>query len=105
MIAANENLPALSQIEWNAVVIALRDADRRAHEPARSRVGRFFDKAVAVLTGNEPATPLADPRLETLRRFVSGSRRHHRSDERTATELLEHGFSCAQLRAISLLAA
>ena len=104
MRAANENLPALSQAEWNAVAIALRDPDRHVHTASRSAAGRFFDRVYTAFTGNSPATSLADPRLETLRRFVVGQRRNH-ADERSVSEMLAQGFNRAQVQAISLIAA
>ena len=60
-----QETPALSSLEWKVVSLAMREATCVEPE-AISWLGRLFHRA----TGIEPKMPLADPRLETLRRFV-----------------------------------
>lgn len=95
--------PALSDLEWKVVAIALREAGDGCGVRPADRGGALarFWRAV---TGFEPRRPLADPRLETLRRFVCTARR--RRDEATAlaARLIDMGFSRRQLDAVTLLA-
>lgn len=98
--------PSLSRTEWQAVRIALNDAAacgcvETPREGWRARIARLW----ILLTGNEPARPLADPRLEALRRFVCATRRLHRPAERHVPALVALGFNRAQVDAIALLSA
>ncbi len=92
--------PELSDLEWKVVGLAIRDAGEGRARPAGGLPGRLW----SALTGLEPRRPLADPRLETLRRFVCTARR--RRDEATAlaARLLDLGFSQRQIAAVTLLA-
>ena len=94
--------PTLSRNEWHAVSIALNDAaSAGCAAVSNSLLGRIY----TALTGNEPRRPLADERLETIRRFVCATRRHSAAANDLVPELEAQGFSRAQLEAIALLAA
>jgi hypothetical protein len=106
MLAQDRILPALDPIEWNTVAIALQDADRSAwfapeQGSLRSKFGRLYTR----LTGNAPARPLADPRLDTLRRFVDATRRTRRVAEQLVPAMIAQGFNRAQVDAIAMLSA
>lgn len=95
--------PRLSQAEWQAVTVALRDAERftcGAPRMAEGRLGRFF----RLLTGIEAPRPLADARLETLRRFVCASRRNVARAREIGAELLAFGYSPSQIEALRIVA-
>ncbi len=101
-----QTLPSLNSIEWNTVTLALKDAERGVwlqteSNTLRARVGRFYTR----LTGNVPARPLADPRLDTLRRFVDATRRTRRVAEQLVPAMIAQGFNRAQVDAIALLSA
>lgn len=93
--------PALSRDEWRAVSIALNDAAGHgcASGERRGLLGRLY----TALTGNEPKRPLADARLETIRRFVCAMRRQPRIARTLVPELEAQGFSHAQVEALALL--
>lgn len=95
--------PMLTRAEWQAVSIALKDADHCGRVETRplGRLSRLW----TALTGNEPPRPLADPRLEALRRYVCAIRRRARQADAYVVELLDFGFNRAQLDAIRLLSA
>lgn len=95
--------PALDPVEWRVVAIALRDAERAAWlapEPGslRGRLAHFYSR----LTGIMPARGLADPRLDTLRRFVHATRRARALAEPLVPAMLAHGFNRKQVEAIAL---
>jgi len=103
---ATHTLPSLNNLEWNTVTLALKDAERGAWveiegDGFRARLGRFY----ARLTGNAPVSPLADPRLDTLRRFVDATRRTRRVAEQFVPAMIAQGFNRAQVDAIALLSA
>lgn len=85
-----------------ARVIALADSDRLESVSGRSRFGRLIDAVFGIRRSN----PLADPRLEALRRFTVLARL---SDGRLPTAEIERfvaaGFSAAQARALQVRAA
>lgn len=95
--------PSLSRSEWQAVAIALKDADGCgcAAEARGTRFGRLW----SAVTGNAPARPLANPRLEAVRRFVCATRRLHRRADRYVPDLMAQGFNPAQVDALTLLSA
>jgi len=95
--------PKLSRSDWQAVSIALHDAgsSRCGASGKRGIVGRLF----TAVTGEEPARPLADPRLEAIRSFVCATRRTRRPAERFVPDLEAQGFSRDQIDALALLSA
>lgn len=99
--------PELSATEWMAVSVALNDAaDCGCGIPAepgslKARIGTM----VRAVFGGEPRTGLADPRLETLRRFVCTTRQRRQVDDGYAAQLSELGFNRAQIDALALLSA
>ena len=94
--------PELSPSEWRAVSIALADADRIGCPAGNSGL---FGRLYSAMTGNRPATPLADPRLEAVRRFVCDTHRQRRLSQAYAPALAEHGFNGRQIEALAMLAA
>lgn len=96
--------PVLSSSEWAAVSVALKDAQRCGctAEPANASPGALR-RAVRFIFGSRRPTPLADPRLEAIRRFVCASSRRRDPVDGLAAPLAEHGFSTAQIDAIHLL--
>lgn len=97
--------PKLSRAEWLAVSIGIQDAMKGGcwAPPAAGPLTSGFKRLTRVLTGIEPPRPLADPRLEALRRFVCSARRQRDDADDHARALLEHGFNPAQVEAITLL--
>ncbi|NIJ08056.1 hypothetical protein FHS31_001666 [Sphingomonas vulcanisoli] len=94
--------PTLSRSEWHAVSIALNDAAASGCSGAgQGLLGRLY----TAVTGNQPPRPLADARLEMVRRFVCATRRHNPAANDLVPALEAQGFSRAQLDAIALLAA
>jgi hypothetical protein len=91
----------LTRVEWQAVTVALRDAERghgaKSRPGAAGRLWRW-------LTGAEPPRPLADPRLEAVRRFVWAARRQGGRACELVPELLGFGFTPAQVEAIARVA-
>lgn len=89
--------PPLSALEWKVVSLAIREAGDPGR--ARSWLGRLFGAAA----GLRPKLPLADPRLETLRRFVA--RLCDRGDvSDLKPRLIELGFHPGQISAVAMLA-
>ncbi len=96
--AADPSTPPLSALEWKVVTLAMREAGRTATR-RRGWLRRMIDGGA----GTRPNLPLADPRLETLRRFVCRVR-----DRADASELkhrlLEFGFHPNQISAVAMIA-
>lgn len=86
-----------SALEWKVVSLAMREANDRG-EP-KGWLSRLFHS----MTGLAPKMPLADPRLETLRRFVCKVRARADIADMTA-RLQEFGYSARQLAALAQLA-
>jgi hypothetical protein len=59
---------------------------------------------VRVLFGIKPALPLANPRLEKVRYFVCFARDNGRPSQRIWDELIQMGYSEAQVEALAWLA-
>jgi hypothetical protein len=97
--------PRLTTAEWQAVTIALRDAERAVPMLASDRPERGLARLFRLVTGIERARPLADPQLDAVRRFVWASRRHIAKAREIATELRAFGYSCAQIEALQMVAA
>ena len=90
----------LSALEQRVVLLAKRDADRGAIVPRQSG----FARLMTLLTGIEGPQPLADDRLETLRRFACFERRGDRRAAQVAADLLGLGFSAEALAGASAIA-
>lgn len=98
--------PELTHLEWSAVAVALQDAHRCgcAEASAPNKAG-IVERLTLKLFGRRRPTGFADPRLETVRKFVCAtSRRRGRADEYVPS-LAQHGFSPSQIDALALLAA
>lgn len=101
-----EEPAALSGLEWKVVTLALREAeDARCcnGKPARrlGLIGRALRAAARGITGARGPLPLADPRLETLRRFVCLLHGGHREAEKLARRLIDLGFTQSQVHAVA----
>ena len=99
----HETVPApraLTALEQRVVLLARRDADHGAILPRQTG----FAKLMRLLTGIEGPQPLADDRLETLRRFACFERRGDRRASDVAADLLGLGFSPEALAGASAIA-
>jgi hypothetical protein len=107
MEKAMSSLPDLSKTEWMAVSVAFQDAADCgcAIPPAPGSFRARLNKLARRLFGGEANTPLADPRLEALRRFVCTTRVKRRPVERYADNLMDQGFTRSQVDALALLSA
>lgn len=93
--------PLLSALEWKVVSLAMREAGEAGCGGTRRRgwLGRLIDGGA----GLRPKLPLADPRLETLRRFVC--RLCDRADvSELKRRLVEFGFHPDQIAAVATIA-
>jgi len=88
--------PPLSALEWKVVSLAMREA-------AESRRHGWFGRLVEGSGGVRPKLPLADPRLETLRRFV-GRVRDRADASDLKHRLVEFGFHPNQVKAVAMIA-
>ncbi len=106
LVEAKAARPNLSALEWQVVAAAFSDASGRACGSPRkpSRLALGFRHLLEAVTGLKAAQPLADPRLERLRFFLCFTRDNGRPSRRIWEELLELGFSEAQVEALALLA-
>jgi hypothetical protein len=106
LVAAKAAPPHLSSLEWQVVAAAFSDASEHAcgspREPSRFSAG--VRRVIEALTAVRAPRPLADPRLEKLRFFVCFTRDHGRPSQATWDELVELGFSEAQVEALAILA-
>ena len=101
-LGAPAHVPTLSDLEWKVVSLAMRElGDAAPREPGR--LGRRLRAFWSAVTGWEPKRPLADPRLELLRRYVC-TQAGRRDAAELAPRLLSHGFTQNQLSAVTLLA-
>jgi hypothetical protein len=98
--------PSLTALEWQVVAAAFSDASGHACGRARkpSRLASGFRHLLEAVTGLKGPQPLADPRLEKLRFFLCFTRDKGRPSQRIWQELIELGFSEAQVEALALLA-
>lgn len=97
--------PHLTDNEWMTVSVALSDAERGWCEPCRHHrglVGQIV-RLSQLMLNIEPPTPLADPRLEAIRRFICASRTQRSPALELAPDLEAYGFSRAQIEAMGLL--
>ncbi len=98
---AKSSVPPLSALEWKVVSLAMREAGEADRGGTRRR--GWFGRLVDSSAGLRPKLPLADPRLETLRRFVCRVRA--RADVSDLKGLLvELGFHPTQITAVAMLA-
>jgi hypothetical protein len=106
LVAAKDTRPNLTALEWQVVAAAFSDASGHACGSGRkpSRLTSAWRHALEALTGLRASPPLADPRLEKLRFFLCFTRDKGRPSQRIWQELLELGFSEAQVEALALLA-
>ena len=90
--------PPLSALEWKVVSLAMREAESGG-ERRRGWLSRWIEGS----TGIRPRLPLADPRLEALRRFVARVRA--RADVSELKPLLvDLGFHPNQISAVAMIA-
>lgn len=92
--------PTLDALEWQAVSVALKDAATCGCGDV-ARPGAIT-RALRSVLGVRPPQPLADPRLEAVRRFVCVTRRRGGA-ERDAAALASHGYNRRQIAALALL--
>jgi hypothetical protein len=97
--------PHLSTAEWQAVTVALRDVERFACATSDGKPEGVFSRLFRAITGIERPRPLADPRLDAVRRFVCASRRNMARAKEIARELLDLGYSDDQIEALRIVAA
>jgi len=97
--------PMLSALEWKVVAIALKEAGRHGRRVVApsSAIGRMLRRVLDRITGARGTLPLADPRLETLRRFVCLSRWGDQGADELAHDLVAQGFTQGQVRAVAML--
>jgi hypothetical protein len=99
--------PALSREDWLAAHVGAHDADsigcRAAAVPAheKTRVRRWMTR----LLGDNAPMPLADPRLEAVRRFACATRAGRIADDALIGELHRRGLAAPELAAIARFAA
>ena len=95
---ASEEVYRFSSLELRVIAHAERN-DATREIPHGSRLGRFLERVFGMKLGR----PLADPHLESLRRFASLAR-HHPDDvaENDLHHLVDAGYSLGQ--AFGLLA-
>jgi hypothetical protein len=92
--AAAEAAPSasLSALEWSVVALARRDPLSSLRAPGP------IGKAMAVMFGSTSENPIADPRLEALRRIaVYGWHRGFAVPSSEIDHFIEAGFSADQL--------
>lgn len=95
-------LLTLSPVEARVCALALAEAARgRGTTFAATR----WHRAIAWLTGRDIPRPLANPRLEALRRFVCAVRGGHARACDFGRALLDLGYSREQVHALRQLSA
>ncbi len=92
----------LTPLEWQAVAIGFRDADSGATASGRMGTLRWL---LAMLDGRRGGLPLADKRLEALRRFgVAARATGGNVVDAVAKPLLDAGFARPQLAMVAACA-
>lgn len=106
LVTLRDVRPSLTSLEWQVVAAAFSDASGHVCGSSRkpSRLAAGFRRLIAALTGLQPPKPLADPRLEKLRLFLCVTRDRGQPSQRGWQDLLQLGFSEAQIEALALLA-
>ncbi len=92
--SAAKPAPAISfsALEWSVVALARRDSLASLRTPGR------IAKAMAAVFGSSSENPIADPRLEALRRMaVQGWHRGFAVPESEMARFFKAGFSANQL--------
>jgi hypothetical protein len=97
--------PLLSDLEWSAVAIALRDADDCGCVTNAKEGASWLARLTRNLFGWTAPNGLADPRLEAVRRFACSAHLGHEPLDELEAELSSHGFNPAQISAIATLSA
>lgn len=96
--------PTLNHLEWQAVSAALEDAAqcgcREVPEP-----GSLKGRLLRLFPGMASARLPEDRRFAAIRNFVCATHRQRRRADEYVPELLEQGFSRAQIEALALLSA
>jgi len=93
--------PTLSALEWKVVSLAMREAGENGCGAGKR--GHWLSRLIARGGGVRPKLPLADPRLETLRRFVC--RLQNRADvSELSNRLVELGYHPTQISAVAMVA-
>ena len=91
-VATAEDAAQFTPLELRIIELAEREDVTREIEP-QSRLGRWLEG----LTGRRLRRPLANPRLESLRRFASLARHHpERLTAASVAEFVAAGFSEGQ---------
>lgn len=91
-IATPSDAALFTPLELRIIALAEREDVTREIEP-HSRLGRLLER----VTGSRLRRPLANPRLESLRRFASLARHHpERLSAASIAEFVAAGFSEGQ---------
>lgn len=95
-------MTVLTREDWMAARIGIEDAARYGcREPVapRQTLG-WFARAMVWLLGENAPRPLANPRLEAVRRFACATRAGHRPGVALVSELHRFGVQPAHLAAL-----
>jgi hypothetical protein len=98
--------PSLTTLERTVIALAIKDADAGFIDavdvgtPLRTKLSAMHRK----ITATRGYTPLANPRLETLRRFAGATHRLHQPADRLVPDLVAQGFDRDTINAVSRLA-
>jgi hypothetical protein len=104
-MATIDTLPALTRQDWMAARIGIADAAAcNCREPAvpASELSRF-SRVILWLFRDRAPIPLANPRLEMLRRFFCATRAGHKPSVAVVSELQRLGVQPAHLASIANL--
>lgn len=92
-VRAGANDGGFTDLEWSVVRIARQDSLSSIEEPGR------FARMMSAILGSPPRQPLANARLEALRRFVVlDNHLGDRLPDREAADFVGAGFSWAHVR-------
>jgi hypothetical protein len=86
-----------SGLEWTVLRMAQEEACRGVTPCASSRLGATLDRLWAVVSGRRGALPLANPRLEALRRFACAAVIGGASLQSATAGLLQAGYTPAHV--------
>ncbi len=98
---------AFNLLESDVIRIALMEGDTPLHpSTAKTRLGRVFQNIATVLVGDRRKGPLADERLEALRRFAAAARSGRGALDRSELRrFFRAGYNVRQALEVSLLVA